>query len=486
MSQNGIRKRRAFKDFLIRDKLILIIVTISFISIFLAFVGSSVYNVAVFHEKQKNKLAILAQIIADNSQAAVSFRDELAARETLASLRAEPYISSAVIYDQEGRIFSTFQHWETEPLDKTYVRVRRQWFESGYLHTYQPVIVDGEIIGSVYLRSDSTELTDLTKRYFIFDLFVFFLCLGLAYILASRFQRAISEPISDLMNLADTVATQKDYSLRAVKKGEDELGELTDRLNGMLAEIEKREEALLRSNEALFRSNRDLEQFAYVASHDLQEPLRTVVNYTDLLNEKMKHKLDPETGEFLGFITEGAARSQQLITDLLQYSRIGRENRFEDVKSEEILNKVLANLKILIDENKAHITYEDLPEVYADPVKLGQVFQNLISNAIKFKGAENPRIHISAKRGSGAWIFSVADNGIGIDPKYQEKIFVIFKRLHGRSKYRGTGIGLSICKRIVEQHGGNIWVESRLHQGSIFNFTLPFKELTELDTRPLF
>jgi len=226
--------------------------------------------------------------------------------------------------------------------------------------------------------------------------------------------------------------------------------------------------------EKLKTSNRELEQFAYVASHDLQEPLRMVGSFTQLLKRRYKGKLDEDADDYIDFIIDGAQRMKDLIDDLLAFSRLNTQAReFEPVIMDVALNDVLNNLKTSITYNKAHISYDSLPVVKADPSQINQLLQNLIANAIKFCGEGPPRIHISAEEQKEQWLFYVKDEGIGIDPQYQEQIFRIFKRLHTREEYEGTGIGLAICKRIVERHNGKIWVESELGKGSTFYFELP-------------
>ena len=228
----------------------------------------------------------------------------------------------------------------------------------------------------------------------------------------------------------------------------------------------------------LERSNRELQQFAYVASHDLQEPLRMVASYLQLLERRYKGQLDTDADEFIGYAVDGASRMQTLLHDLLAYSRVGTHGKaFEPTDCQAILNQTLMNLKVAIEESSAQVTCDDLPTVIVDGTQLGQVFQNLIGNAIKFRRNKRPEVHVGAVQRDGDWTFSVRDNGIGIDSKYAERIFLIFQRLHDREMYSGTGVGLAICKKIMERHGGRIWMESEPGAGSTFYFTLPDRQV---------
>ncbi len=240
-----------------------------------------------------------------------------------------------------------------------------------------------------------------------------------------------------------------------------------------LAAREQAERELEALVDELRRSNAELEQFAYVASHDLQEPLRMVSSYTQLLARRYGGQLDADADEFIGYAVDGASRMQTLINDLLQYSRVGtRGQELVPTDMNAVFEAACANLRRAIEESGAEVTSGELPVVMGDGVQLGQLLQNLISNAIKFRGEEPPKVRVEAERQDGLLLFSVSDNGIGIDPEYRERIFVIFQRLHGRAEYQGTGIGLAVCKKIVERHSGKIWVESEPGRGSTFYFTL--------------
>jgi two-component system, chemotaxis family, sensor kinase Cph1 len=242
----------------------------------------------------------------------------------------------------------------------------------------------------------------------------------------------------------------------------------------LLNKVKADRDKLAVSTEELKRSNIDLERFAYVSSHDLQEPLRMVTLYSQLLESRYKDSLDSDANDFIEYVVDNAKRMKQLIDDLLDYSRVSSQAKeFENVDLKKVLDIVLSNLSLSIAENNVKITQNALPTVFAEQNQMLQVFQNLILNSIKFKGISSPEIHISAQKGENEWIFSIKDNGIGIEPKHQDQIFEVFKRLHTRDEYPGTGIGLSIVKKIILHHGGRIWLESEPGKGSTFYFTIP-------------
>jgi signal transduction histidine kinase len=260
----------------------------------------------------------------------------------------------------------------------------------------------------------------------------------------------------------------------------DSLARLSVALRGALKDKKSREErqraqeSLAQKVEELARSNRDLEQFAYVASHDLQEPLRMVAAYTQLLAERYRGKLDDQADKYINYAVDGAERMQSLIHDLLAFSRVGRqETELKNTDCNEVVGAALKDLQAAISESGAVVEREPLPWLKANESQLKQVFQNLLGNALKFRGSQAPVIHISAQRQGPDWIFSVADNGIGISTENLESVFIIFNRLHTRTEYPGNGIGLAICKKIIERHGGRIEALPRADDGTILRFSLP-------------
>jgi signal transduction histidine kinase len=241
-----------------------------------------------------------------------------------------------------------------------------------------------------------------------------------------------------------------------------------------ISQLELAKQALQHKSEELARSNAELEQFAYVASHDLQEPLRMVASYTQLLARRYQGKLDRDADEFIGFAVDGATRMQTLIRDLLSYSRVMTQGRsLQPVDTRRAFEAACENLHKAIEESGVSVSVGALPVIQADVTQMTQLFQNLLGNAVKYRNERMPRIHVDARAVEKSWLFSVEDNGIGIEPQYFERIFQMFQRLHTREKYSGTGIGLAICRRIVERHGGKIWVESAPGHGSTFHFAIP-------------
>jgi len=264
------------------------------------------------------------------------------------------------------------------------------------------------------------------------------------------------------------VITQKEMVQR--RRAEEEVRTLNVDLERKVAE---RTTELAERAKDLERSNMELQQFAYVASHDLQEPLRTIASFTQLLAKRYGDKLDDKAREFIGFAVDGSKRMQTLINDLLSFSRVGTQGKaLAPVRCDAILDTVLRSLKRAVEESGAVITRDRLPVVLADEMQLGQLLQNLVGNSIKFRGDKAPRIHVGAERNGEGWKIWVRDNGIGISPEHNERIFVIFQRLHTKTQYAGTGIGLAVCKKIAERHGGRIWIEPTPGGGSTFYFTM--------------
>ncbi len=310
------------------------------------------------------------------------------------------------------------------------------------------------------------------------------------YVLKQRLSRLVpavkralkeAEERNELRKAEEELEKYRVHLQELVKERTAELRTANEQLKKEIGEHKRTEEKLRESEtryrmvaNELARSNADLAQFATAASHDLQEPLRVVDGFVKLLEKRYKDKLDEKADELIGYAVDGVKRMQDLIKDLLEYSKVGTKGfNLKPVDFNLKVDKAIFNLKAAIEESGATVTRDELPTLAADASQISRLFQNLIGNALKFHGKEKLTVHVSAERKDDEWIFSIRDTGIGIDPEAAERIFVIFQRLHTREEYPGTGIGLSICKRIVERHGGKIWVESEPGKGSTFRFTIP-------------
>jgi signal transduction histidine kinase len=298
---------------------------------------------------------------------------------------------------------------------------------------------------------------------------------GILTTVALRFfaVRTISRPLAMLTAGAQKIA-KGEFDLELKIQSDDEIGRLAKALQEMAGDLRSLYGSLEQKVAELARSNADLEQFAYVASHDLQEPLRTISSFGELLTRRYQGRLDAKADTYIRTMTEAASRMSNLIQGLLTYARIGaNEIPFREIDCGALVAEVLVSLDAAIEQTGAEVIVDPLPTVLGDKTQLLQLFQNLIGNALKFKGSQPVRVHVSARQKDGAWQFSVEDNGIGMEPEATQGLFIIFKRLHTRNEYPGTGLGLAICKKIAERHGGKIWVESQLHRGSTFHWTMP-------------
>ncbi len=464
------------RDKPIRQKLMTILRLTSGVVVVLTCAAFLAYEVLAFRQATLKNVSTLGAVIAANSTASLAFQNEGDAREILSALRAEPHIVAAALYDKDGRLFSRYPA-DLAVADLPAAPARDGYrFEGAHLVGFEPVAQPGNArLGTLFLRSDLKAVYGTLRLAGVTAVVVMGVAMLVAYLLANELQGAISRPILLLADTAKGVSERQDYSVRAPKLGDDELGSLTDAFNQMLGRIEEQNGSLRQLIAELERSNKELEQFAYVASHDLQEPLRMVSSYTQLLERRYGDKLDEKGRKFVDFAVDGAVRMQQLINDLLEFSRVSTRGKpMKPVDVNRVLDTVKINLSVAIRESDAVVTNDRLPTVLADETQLVQLLQNLVGNAIKFRRAPpaRPEVHVSAQVGETECVFTVRDNGIGIAPEYFERIFVIFQRLHAKGEYPGTGIGLAVCRRIVERHGGRIWVESAPGQGSTFYFAL--------------
>ncbi len=486
---------RPLRDVPIKQKLMVIIMLTTAAALLLSGIGIVALDSFLFRASMQRDLSALARIVADNSTAALAFDDPQTAGETLAALRARPHMVAACIFRANGNVLAYYERAREQaqcppPTAGDVVR-----FTGAGLEVSRSIMLQDRRIGTLTLLYDLGEIAERITLYGEIVLVILLASSVIALLISSKLRNLIAIPISHLARAATSVSETRDYSIRAQKLSGDELGLLVDAFNEMLARIQRRDDELKRAlrareealvetqdardslkntNENLARSNEDLERFAFVASHDLQEPLRMITTYAQLLIKTHRGELDPDASLFVDNIVQGTRRMRELLIDLLAYTEIrsGGEEPMEAVDLNLVLQKVKENLKASIDATGAMIVSGPLPTLSGYEGHFIPLFQNLIGNAIKYRSGEVPSIAIQVDDLGDRYQFSIVDNGIGIDPEYHERIFEVFRRLHGK-KIPGTGIGLSICQRVVERYGGRIWVESREGRGSRFIFTLP-------------
>lgn len=468
-----------FRDWPIKRKLLaLILATITF-ALGLAATGILIADSILFRYSLERDLTALSQIIADNSTGAIAFDDPKVAAETLGALRARPHLLAACIYREDGSVLARYVRADSQSVcPGARAGIERARTSAG-LSISQPVTLAGRRIGTLTLLYDLGELTERRMLYGATVFTIFLVSSILAALFSSRLRDRVSVPVFRLVETATLVSESRNYDIRAEKLTGDEMGVLVDAFNDMLARIQSRDEELRQllhdreeANRQLVRLNEDLERFAFVASHDLQEPLRMITVYTQLLQRRALLSSNPQSAEYVANIVGGARRMRELLDDLRAYAELGAPDAPGlNVDLNTVILRAKENLALSIKDSGAVVTCDRLPFVTAYEGHLVPLFQNLIGNAIKYRGEQAPRIHLAYSKGSDL-SFSVTDNGIGIAAEFHEAIFVPFKRLHG-SNIPGSGLGLSICKRVVERYGGRIWVESNPGEGATFRFTLP-------------
>lgn len=489
-----------FKDISIRNKLIMIQVATAFLAVLICCTIFVYNNIKVFKETSVDNKNSIAEVVGINAAPALEFADHDAANAMLAKFKSNPSILNAIILDKTGREFARYNKPGEEAFSPSLLNGHDAADQNslGRRFTVSYRIKDKDYLGTVVIRSDITEFGEIILGYLKIGIIILMASLAVAFIISTLLQRSITNRLLALVSKTRKVAETGDYSIRVSATGDDEIGVLSEAFNNMLEQIEKMKRDLSGINielerrvkirtaeletankelqlksEELTRSNQELSQYAYVASHDLQEPLRTITNYVGLLEEKYSGQADEETQLYMKFAVTAAARMKNLINHLLDFSRIGRNVTFSKVDSARVLGELIEEMAESIREGDAEIISSGLPVLIANEIEIKQLFQNLISNAIKFRKKETPLIiEIRAEERPNEWLFMIKDNGIGMEEKYHDKIFIIFQRLHNTSQYPGTGIGLATCKKIVSIHNGTMWVESKLSVGSSFYFTI--------------
>jgi signal transduction histidine kinase len=463
----------SFRDMPIKRKFTLIILLTSAVALLIACGAFGAYDVIMFRELMVRQLSTEADIIAANSTAAVKFEDKQAAEEILGALRVERGIEAACIYAKDGRVFATYERPDAAgTFAPPASRSDGYEFGGNRLELFRGIVLDAKPIGSLYLRSDLQALRARMGRYVGAVGVVMLAAFLFVLVLSGRLQRVVSEPILRLAQTARIVSHQRDYSVRAAKQGGDEVGQLIEAFNEMLTQIQKGDAALIRQSAELEKKNHELNEFAYIVSHDLKAPLRAINTLASWIATDYADKLDAEGQEQLSLLSARVTRMNSLIDGVLAYSRAGRIR--EEQTRIDVNALVHEVIELLASPATVAVRIDGvLPTLTGEPTRLHQVFQNLIGNAIKFLDKPDGEVRIGCTDDGSYWRFSVADNGPGIAPQYFDKIFQIFQTLSPRDERENTGIGLTVVKKIVEQWGGRVWIESVVGKGSTFFFTLP-------------
>jgi signal transduction histidine kinase len=484
----------------IKKKLTAILLLVSSLVLLLTSAAFVTYQVLGFRQTTLKNLSTLGRVIAANSTASLAFANEADAREILAALRAEPHVVAAGLYDKDGRLFARYP--ASLPGDALPAAPQRDGyrFEEGYVVGLEPVMETGNPrLGTLYLKSDMKAVDRTLRLSAAIAAGVMGISLLAAYFLAAVLQRRISQPILALAETAAAVSTRQDYSVRAPKLGDDELGTLTDAFNQMLGRIEdqsrelrryateleqrvadrthelqERNESLRRNAAELLAANTELDAFAYSVSHDLRAPLRSIDGFSQVLLEDYGGQLDEAGRDSLQRVRAASQRMATLIDDLLKLARVTRsEMRTEVVDLSRIAQDIATELHRSTPEREVEFAIAQGLEARGDPRLLRVALENLLRNSWKYTAKQpRPRVEFGSADGNGERVFMVRDNGAGFDMQYADKLFGVFQRLHSAAEFEGTGVGLATVRRIITRHGGRIWAESAVDRGATFYFTL--------------
>jgi signal transduction histidine kinase len=490
----------------IRHKLAMVVLATTLAALVVTGIALVVYDLRAYREAGFNDLQTQADILGRASAAALAFDDSKAAAENVLWLKAKPEISAAAIYNAKGKLFASYSRRDRDVSLPGLPESDGTSVDGANLVVFKRIVQNNEILGTVYMRADYEVFGRLLDYVGIFGV-VTVLSLIIALVISGWLQTVLTKPIFEIAALSRRVVESRDFSLRARKTTDDEIGDLADAVNDMLAEIGRRSEALEQSNKFLERemaerqnadaelrrlndeleqrvtertgqleaANKELESFSYSVSHDLRAPLRAVAGFSKLLVEDHGPQLNEEARRKIDVIQAEAQRMGVLIDDLLAFSRLGRKAMtVAELDMTELARATYDGLNGTHGGPKAELHLGALPRARGDRVLLGQVWANLLSNALKFSSKrERPRVEVSAVSDETELIYFVRDNGAGFDPRYQSKLFGVFQRLHSGSEFPGTGVGLALVQRIVVRHGGRVWADSKPGEGATFYFTLP-------------
>jgi signal transduction histidine kinase len=483
----------AIRDWPIKRKLTAILLLISGLVLLLTSAAFVTYQVVTFRQTMRNNLATRAQILAANSTAALAFANEADAREILDALKYDPHMVAAALYGQDGHVVATYPARPPADLLPAPPQPDGYRFERGYLVGFAPVAQGAnQRLGTLYLASDTKAVSDALRLSGVIAIAVLAIAMLAAYALAAALQGRISEPILALAQTATAASTRQDYSVRAPKFGEDELGMLTDAFNQMLGRIEEQKKELQqhamrleqrvaeRTRELekraaeLLAANNELDAFAYSVSHDLRAPLRSIDGFSQVLLEDYGAQLDDAGRDSLQRVRAASQRMATLIDDLLKLARVTRaEMRTERVDLTGMARDIVADIQRTTPDRQVEFAIAPGLEAEGDARLLRVVLDNLLRNGWKYTGKQpQPRVEFTAVDENGDRVFVIKDNGAGFDMKYADKLFGVFQRLHSTAEFEGTGVGLATVRRIITRHGGRIWAEAVVDQGATFYFTL--------------
>ncbi|OIR05306.1 phytochrome-like protein cph1 [mine drainage metagenome] len=465
----------------IRRKVIVIVLLTSGIVMLLMRGSFLVLEYLTFRRDTVQELSTLGRVVADNSTAALAFRNRNDARQLLASLATEQHLVDAALYDDSGRLFAAYTPAGRGNPPTQVPSGHGYFFDDSGLAGLQPVVQAGRRLGTLYLRLDTRPVTrDWLRNSVWIAAAVMAFVMTIAYLLSRLLQTQITRPILQLTSAARAISERRDYSVRTRRIGRDEIGELTDAFNTMLDELQDLHAAMearvAERTAQLQAANRELEAFSYSVSHDLRAPLRHIDGFAHLLDKRIGAALDPTDRRYLDTIMGSTRNLGVLIDELLAFSRMGRaEMQRVEVPSRTLVDEVVRSLQPDLHDRAVEWRIGNLPTVHADPAMLRQVWANLLGNAVKYTRGRAPAvIEVFHHTGPGGeHVFAVRDNGAGFDMQYVDKLFGVFQRLHGTSEFEGTGIGLAHVKRIIHRHGGRVWAEGRVNEGATFFFTLP-------------
>jgi signal transduction histidine kinase len=488
------------RDWPIKRKLTAMLLLISGLVLLLTSAAFVTYEVVTFRQTIRAQLATRSRILSANSTAALAFANEADATEILGALKYDPHMVAAALYDQNGRVLATYPAAAAADLIPAAPQADGYRFEGSRLVGFTPVAQgENRRLGTLYIASDTKAVSDALRLSGVIALVVLAIAMLAAYALAAALQGRISEPILALAETATAVSTRQDYSVRASKLGDDELGVLTDAFNQMLGRIEdqdrelrlhatdleqrvearthelqERNETLRRNAAELVAANQELDAFAYSVSHDLRAPLRSIDGFSHVLLEDYGAQLDDAGRDSLQRVRAASQRMATLIDDLLKLARVTRvEMRTEQVDLSAMAQDIVAELQRTDTARQVEFAIAPGLQARADPPLLRVVLENLLRNSWKYTAKQpRPRVEFGTAEANGGRAFMVRDNGAGFDMKYMDKLFGVFQRLHSATEFEGTGVGLATVRRIITRHGGRIWAEAVVDQGATFYFTL--------------